>query len=130
VREAAAALGTVRLLLDLPRHLARGRVPLPRSWLQGLDADVAAFAAPENEAARTRALAAARAFAAERLAAARRAATGLPRRCLAAFLPLALIEPQLRALTRREHDPLHDLATIAPVVRVWRLWLAHARGRF
>jgi phytoene synthase len=45
-----------------------------------------------------------------------------------AFLPLAMVEPYLRAQERMA-DPLHDVADVAPLTRVWRIWWANMRGR-
>jgi 15-cis-phytoene synthase len=45
------------------------------------------------------------------------------------LLPLALVEPYLRALSHRSHDTARDLADIAPLTRAWRLFKTHARGR-
>ncbi len=46
-----------------------------------------------------------------------------------AFLPLALIEPYLRAIESPRHDVLTGLAEISPLTRVFRLWRAYWRGR-
>jgi phytoene synthase len=65
-----------------------------------------------------------------RLAEIRGLARAAPRQAaLAAFLPLALIEPYLRALESPRHDPLAAHTDISPLVRVARLWLAKWRGR-
>ena len=45
-----------------------------------------------------------------------------------AFLPLVMVEPYLRAQERMA-DPLHDVADVAPLTRVWRIWRANMRGR-
>ena len=128
-REAGGAFGLTRLLLSLPASLARGRMPLPRSWLGAApeippgDVDALA-AAPAVKAALQRATAAAR----DRLSAAREVDPAVPRRMRTAFLPLALVEPYLRALERSDHDPLRQLADLPPLTRVWRLWRAHIAG--
>ena len=46
-----------------------------------------------------------------------------------AFLPLALVEPYLRALERPGRDVLRSVAEIAPLTRVWRIAAAHWLGR-
>jgi phytoene synthase len=61
--------------------------------------------------------------------AARQRVANLPRPTRAAFLPLALVRPYLRALERPVHNPLRDLAEIAPLQRVWRIGRAHWLGR-
>ena len=49
--------------------------------------------------------------------------TGLDEAGRTAFLPLALVEPYLNALAKVK-DPLHDIARINPVNRLWRLMRA------
>lgn len=125
-KAAAEAYGRARLALDLPRHLAHGRLPLPAPSTPGRD--LRELPAPE-------ALLSARALvqvlikeAREALAAARATFPAVPRAARPAFLPLALVEPYLRALEAPDHDPLRDLADISPLVRVVRLWLAKMRA--
>jgi phytoene synthase len=48
---------------------------------------------------------------------------------MAAFLPLSLVEPYLKAAVKPKRDVLVDLADISPLSRVMRLWFAHWRGR-
>jgi phytoene synthase len=123
---AAAAYGRTRLALDLPRYLARGRLPLPAARLAGHDPrDL-----PEIEARpAARALVAMLAKEArEALAEARTGLRAAPRPVRPAFLPLALVEPYLRALEDPGHDPLHEITDISPLVRVAKLWLANRRG--
>jgi phytoene synthase len=125
-RLSAVAYGRARVALDLPRHLAHGRLPLPAARLAGHDPrDL-----PEIEARlAARALIAILAKEArEALAEARTAIRAAPRPVRPAFLPLALVEPYLRALEDPGHDPLHDIADISPLVRVAKLWLANRRG--
>ncbi len=125
-RVSAAAYGRTRLALDLPRHLAHGRLPLPAARLAGHDPRNL----PEIEArSAAKALIARLAEEArEALAAARKALRAAPGAVRPAFLPLALVEPYLRALEDPEHNPLRDIADISPLVRVARLWLAKRRG--
>jgi phytoene synthase len=125
---AGAALGMTRLLIDLPHHLARGRVPLPTMWLQ--EAGLPAGGLPAGRPAEVRAvLARAVRYAREHLAGAQQLLAGASRSEFAAFLPLALVEPYLQAFEGRKHDPPREIVDIAPLRRVWRLWLAHRRGR-
>jgi phytoene synthase len=53
----------------------------------------------------------------------------LPRHVRPAFLPLALVEPYLRALERPGRDVLRAPAALAPLTRVWRIAAAHWLGR-
>jgi phytoene synthase len=48
---------------------------------------------------------------------------------LPAILPVALVEPYLRALEGVGPNIARERAEISPITRAWRLWLAHARGR-
>jgi phytoene synthase len=123
----AAAYGRTRVALDLPRHLAHGRLPLPPSRFPAHDPrDL-----PETEAraAVKAAITVLAKEAREALAEARTALRAAPAAVRPAFLPLALIEPYLRALESPGHDPLRDVADISPLVRVVRLWLANAGAR-
>ncbi|MEJ2518454.1 MAG: hypothetical protein P8Y82_10985 [Methyloceanibacter sp.] len=49
--------------------------------------------------------------------------TGLDAAGQTAYLPLALVEPYLKALAKVK-DPLHDIAGINPLTRLWRLMRA------
>jgi len=124
---AGHAYGLVRLLLGLPQALARGFSPLPRARLQ--QAGIANLAS-ETDAAKVSALM--RDLHAEvlrNLEAARQHVANLPRMTRVAFLPLALVEPYLRALEKPGQNPLRDLAEIAPLQRIWRIGRAHWLGR-
>jgi 15-cis-phytoene synthase len=112
------AYGLTKIGLSLPYALARGRNPLPPSlapnsnepdWHQRI-LQLSGKARLQLEHARA-------AYPAEK------AAVKL------ALLPLALVEPYLRALSQRSHDPARDLAEIAPLTRAWRLVKTHVGGR-
>ena len=124
---AGHAYGLVRLLLGLPHALARGSSPLPRELLvrAGI-ADLASEADPAKIAALMGDL---HAEVRRHFEAARQHVANLPRPTRVAFLPLALVRPYLRALERPVHNPLRDLAEIAPLQRVWRIGRAHWLGR-
>jgi phytoene/squalene synthetase len=49
--------------------------------------------------------------------------TGLDERGRVAFLPLSLVEPYLDALAK-VGDPMHEIARINPLTRLWRLMRA------
>ncbi len=111
---AGRAFGLTRLLLSLPRLKQRGRDPLPVILGMSGEEKVALWikrAANELDRARSQ-LAETRA--------------GI----MPAVLPLALVEPYLRALQKPGHDPWMTPTEISPFARVWRLWRAHLRGRF
>lgn len=114
----AQAYGLARLAVDLPYALAANRSSVPLSYL-------ASQASPDWRAA-------VRALAAEsrsHLTHARPAYSSAPNALKSALLPLALVEPYLRVISRADHDPAHDVAEIAPLTRAWRLAKCHALGR-
>jgi 15-cis-phytoene synthase len=49
---------------------------------------------------------------------------------VAAFLPLAMVEPYFSAQNRRGYRRLEMVAELAPLTRAWRLWRASRRRRF
>ena len=63
------------------------------------------------------------------LAATRRMTANLPRAQRVAVLPVALVEPYLRALEKAERNPFHDLAELSPLARIWPLFWSHLSGR-
>jgi 15-cis-phytoene synthase len=125
---AGRAYGLARALMELPALLAQGRTLLPASRLQaaGLSpADLEAGIAPDRLRPVVQGLAE---EARSQLAKARdgwRRLTGAER---AALLPLALVEPYLRALERPGLNLLREPAEILPLRRVWRLWWARRSG--
>lgn len=125
---AGHAYGRARLLLGLPHALARGRLPLPRTRIEaaGLPAD--ALLAGEGGERIAGVLADLHAEARSALATARGHVAHLPREMRVAFLPLALVEPYLRALERPGRDVLRMPAGIAPLRRVLRIAAAHWLG--
>lgn len=129
VAAAGRACGLTRLIAELPAHVAESRLLLPRSRLAaaGLTHDV--LRGETSPAALHRLLDDLAADARRALADARRLLAKLPRHTYTAFLPIALVEPQLRLLRRPGHDPLRDVAELVPLGRVWRLWWMHKTGR-
>jgi phytoene synthase len=53
----------------------------------------------------------------------------LSRNLRVAFLPLALVEPYLRALERQRGNPLRQEAGIAPITRLAKIAVGHWLGR-
>jgi phytoene synthase len=129
VEASGSAYGLARLLLGLPRALARGRLPLPLSRLQaaGISPEAVLAGSPGDGIAGV--LAALRAQARDSLATARRRVADLPREMRPAFLPLALVEPYLRAMERPRRDRLNEPADISQLARVARIAVAHWLGR-
>lgn len=125
IAAATRGLGRVRIALDLPYFAAKGRLPL---WLGAIGEAVGQSDAGGLEEAghALRELArGARSARSEVL----QLADGAERRLIDAVLPVALLEPYLRALETKGRDPLRDVAGISPLSRVTRLTWAHVRGR-
>ncbi len=108
---AAVAYGLARLGLEYPRVLARGRVPLPVSMIPD---DAKAYILRNARA---------------HVARVKPAFAHATHAQMLALLPLALVEPYLRALERDDHDVSRHIGDIAPLSRVWRIWRARAVGR-
>jgi phytoene synthase len=125
---AGLAYGLARMLVELPVLWAHGRILLPESRLQaaGLSlADIEAEPAPERLGPVVRDLAE---EAREQLAKAREGWRRLAAAERAPLLPLALVEPYLRALERPGRDLLRTSVDILPLRRVWQLWWARRSG--
>ncbi len=118
-KAAGIAYGLARLGLEFPRSLARGRVPIP--GLVDEDADAGAV----TSASARRRLAD---LAAPRAAAVKAHFGMVCPAAKAALLPVALVEPYLSASCSQDHDLTRELADIAPLTRVWRIWRAHMSG--
>jgi phytoene synthase len=133
-RAAAAACGqaygAARLLLGLGHVLARGRVPLPQTRLEAAGVSRQALLAGDAGGGAARLIASLREEARIDAADARARVANLPREARPAFLPLALVEPYLRAVERRGLDVLRQPAEIAPLTRVRRIAAARWLGRF
>lgn len=126
---AGRALGLARLLAGLPLALSRGRMPLPLPRITAANADIADLTAGRCTGPVRALLAGLGREARASLREARAACAYLPRGARAAILPLALVEPHLRALEGARLDPLRDLVELLPLVRVCRLWWADVTGR-
>jgi 15-cis-phytoene synthase len=128
-RASGHACGLTRLLWDLPRTLSLGRLPLAGTQVvaAGLTAEevLAGTGGPKVAMLLGACIAQIR----DSLATARHFAGRLPRTERVAFLPLALVEPYLRALERPGRAPLREEAHLAPLVRVCRIAMAHLFGR-
>ena len=122
------AYGLARLLIGLPYALARGRVPLPQSRLDAANVSSAELLTGEDSKAKGLVQNLSQ-EAREALARARKQVANLPRPVRGAFLPLALVETYLRALERPARPILRAPAEVAPLVRVWRIAVAHWLGR-
>ncbi|MBU1210622.1 MAG: squalene/phytoene synthase family protein [Alphaproteobacteria bacterium] len=126
--EFGIAYGGARQLLRLPMFVARGRWPLA-SRGDGVGVVDARFVDDPDmrkraDARRAEAVLAARTA----LAGARSKAISLSPEIRVGGLPAALVAPYLVAL-ERQGDWLTSVADIAPLARIWRLWLAHMSRR-
>jgi phytoene synthase len=123
------AYGLTRLLLDLPRTLSRGRVPVPQSRLAAAGVTRAELLAAEDGRKVTDLLAGLRDEVRTSLVASRQCVANLPREARTAFLPLALVQSYLRALERPGRDLLRAPVELMPLTRVVRIAMAHWLGR-
>ena len=118
--QAGLAYGLTGLMRALPVHAAQGRVDLPADALRRHGTSPEDVLAGKASQGLHPVLAELRRKARAALDEARRHLAALDAGARAAFLPLALVEPYLAAL-ERERDPLHGIAGINPLYRLWRL---------
>lgn len=126
---AGEAYGMARLLMELPRRLALGRIPLAQTqlWATGLSAqELLAGGTPEKI---LRLFANCKDRIDASLGQARQHLRDLPREVRAAFLPLALVGTYVRAVERTAPEAPRAEARVAAFTRVCRIGLAHWRGR-
>jgi phytoene synthase len=119
--KAGLAYGLTGLLRALPVHAACGRVDLPADALHEHGASPEAILAGKADPGLLALLAAFRDKAKNALAEARNLVATLDARARTAFVPLCLVEPYLAALAKAGHDPLHEVADINPLYRLWRM---------
>jgi phytoene synthase len=128
-RASGHAYGLARLLWDLPRTLAPGRVPLPQDRIAAAGLTPQELVAGADGPKVAHLIGACVAQIRGSLVTARRSASTLPAKARVAFLPLAVVESYLRALQRPGRAPLREGARLAPLVRVCRIAAAHLSGR-
>jgi phytoene synthase len=118
-RAAGAAYGLARLLYELPLSLGTGRVLLPLARLAAAGVDLERALAAGEVAGLDRVVADLARAARLRLGEARGGLWAGPRAARVGFLPLALVEPYLRAASgggaRRERVALSPLSRIAKI---------------
>jgi phytoene synthase len=124
---AGRAYGLAQLAVGLPHALAEGRVRLPEARLAQVQLSGARLLAGEGDIGPL--LASIHAEARRNLAAARQHVANLPRPARVAFLPLALVEPYVRAIEQLGRNAMRQAAHIAPLQRIWRIGAAHWQGR-
>ena len=121
-RHAGIAYGMARLgLYGAAQSLARGRVPLPLRLETGFSEGAGAVSTclKTYVSSKTRAA----------LTLAKDDFRRGSRALRTALLPVAMVEPYLRALEMPSHDAAHDVGEVAPLVRVIRIAWAGFRGR-
>jgi phytoene synthase len=119
--KAAIAYGLTGLMRALPVHAVRGRVDLPADVLRKHGTSLEAVLSGKTDRGLIDLLAEFRDKARGALAEARRDMAAVDERARVAFLPLSLVEPYLAALGKEGRDPLHELADISPLYRLWRI---------
>ena len=125
---AGEMFGRARILADLPRLLARGRLPLPIALLDEAGVDVDGFMRGETSHA-TKALR-------DRLcneiatsyASMRSTFGALAAQDRMALLPLATIPVTLNAIRKRADDAARRPIEVSPLARVWRIGRARWLG--
>lgn len=117
LRLGGESYGAMRLAIALPIHLIRGRTVIPEqeidssgesparqmcSWLVHVSRNALSELAQMPQ--------------------------GNLREFLPAMLPVAVVEPHLNVLQRNDHEPDRDIAEIAPLTRLWRMYRARNGG--
>jgi phytoene synthase len=118
--QAGLGYGLTGLMRALPVHAARGRVYLPADALHRHGTSSEAVLAGTTEPGLLALLAEFRERVRDALGKARREVAKLDGPAQAVFLPLSLVEPYLAALEKSGRDPLHGIAGINPLYRLWR----------
>jgi phytoene synthase len=119
--QAGFAYGLTGLMRALPVHATGGRLYLPADRLRRHGTSPEAVLAGTTEPGLLRLLEELRGEARAAHADARSHIAKLDRPAQAAFRPLGLVEPCLAALEKPGRDPLHEIADINPLYRLWRL---------
>lgn len=127
---AGEAYGLARLLLDLPRALSQGRVPLAQTQLAaaGLTAQDLRAGTADTQAL-GRLLDVCRLEIEAHMAEMRAVTRHLQRNARIAFLPLALVPTYLRAAKRSAASGFRIEPRVTPFTRAGRIALAHWLGR-
>lgn len=130
---AAVAYGLARDLGRLPALLHDGGFPLPEARLIKFGVTRAMLAehphSPQVGAGIEAAAADLEARAMAALGQARRELATDGRGALAAFLPLAMVEPYFAAQKQKGFRRREHMQEVVPLLRIWKLWLAHLKGR-
>ena len=125
VEQAATAGGTAYgltgLMRALPVHAARGLVFLPADQLRRHGITPEQLFSGRTSDGLGQLLAKLRATAREALREAEALIAELDISARTAFVPLSLVDPYLAAMEKSGRDPLHEIADINPLYRLWRM---------
>ena len=125
VEQAATAGGTAygltELVRALPVHAARGLVFLPADQLRRHGITPEQLFSGRTSDGLGQLLAELRATAREALREAEALIAELDISARTAFVPLSLVDPYLAAMEKSGRDPLHEIADINPLYRLWRM---------
>jgi len=125
VEQAATAGGTAYgltgLARALPVHAARGLVFLPADQLRRHGITPEQLLSGRTSDGLGQLLAELRAAAREALREAEVLIAELDISARTAFVPLSLVDPYLAAMEKSGRDPLHEIADINPLYRLWRM---------
>ena len=125
VEQAATAGGTAygltELVRALPVHAARGLVFLPADQLRRHGITPEQLLSGRTSDGLGQLLAKLRATAREALREAEALIAELDISARTAFVPLSLVDPYLAAMEKSGRDPLHEIADINPLYRLWRM---------
>ena len=120
-RAAGTAYGLTGLMRALPVHASRGLVFLPADELRRHGTSPEQVLAGKTSDGLGELLAELSATAREALREAEGLIDGIEAPARAAFVPLSLVDPYLAALEKNGRDPLHEIADINPLYRLWRM---------
>jgi len=127
-QRAGLAYGLTHRLRTFAVQASRRRLLLPPSYLKSRGADTDWLYAGKPSAALAAALADFREEAGRELQQFRDLRSTLDRAAWPAFLPLALVEPYLKAMAASSFEPLQTVATLNPLRQYWRIWRAAFLG--
>ena len=119
---AGVAYALTGLLRALPWHAARGQLYLPTDVLTRHGVTREDVVSGQASAGLRDALAELRALAREHLGNAVKGRVEVESLARAAFLPLALVEPWLNRMERRDYDPFRSSITLPQWRSQWALW--------
>jgi phytoene synthase len=120
-RSAGKAYGLTGLMRALPVHAARGLIFLPEDALLRCGTSPGEVLAGKMSQGLHDLLAELRVKAREALRDARSRIAALDHAARSAFVSLSLVDPYLASLEKKGRDPLHEIADINPLYRLWRM---------